>query len=189
MPIVIRVTSVVLAVVAIAFLLRAGSNAAEAQESARSPSDVTKELRARLLLGTASEFSIEPASTVWAVLMETGYAEAAATLVALGDGTASLYFSSGGGVIGGGPHPSISTPARRLVRLAGNHLSGMSPTSEFPLPTVGEVKFYVLTTNGVLTAEAAEEALGAGEHQLSPLFFAGHDVITGLRKVSEERER
>lgn len=128
-------------------------------------------------------------TTVWGVLMETGYPEAAVTLVALGDGTASLYFSSGGGVIGGGPHPSIDAAARRLVGLAGSHLSKMSRTSEFPLPASGEVTFYVLTTNGVLQADAREETLGAGDHPLSELFFAGHHVITGLREVTEKRKR
>ena len=41
------------------------------------------------------------------------------------------------------------------------------------------------TTKGILTAEEAEETLGAGEHSLSPLFYAAHDVITGLREISE----
>lgn len=120
--------------------------------------------------------------------MEIGYPDAAATVVALGDGTASLYLSSGGGVIGGGPHPSINRAARRLVELAGNHVSKMSPVSEFPLPSAGDVTFYVLTTNGVLQAHALEETLGGGTHPLSGLFFAGHDVITGLREVSEKRK-
>jgi hypothetical protein len=35
------------------------------------------------------------------VLMETGYDSATVTLFALSDGTTSLYFSNGGGVIGG----------------------------------------------------------------------------------------
>src|SRR5260221_6695827 len=33
---------------------------------------------------------------VWGVVMETGYPKAVATLVALADGTVSLYFSNGG---------------------------------------------------------------------------------------------
>src|SRR5262245_34979877 len=119
--------------------------------------------------------------------METGYPAAAATLVALGDGTASLYFSSGGGVIGGGPQPSVNATARRLVEIAGRHLSELSPTTEFPLPGTGEVRFYILTANGVLEGSAREDDLGAGSHSLSEVFFAGHDVITGLRKVTEER--
>jgi len=39
-----------------------------------------------------------------AILMETGYPEAVASLVCIADGTTSLYLSSGGGVIGAGEH-------------------------------------------------------------------------------------
>jgi hypothetical protein len=157
--------------------------------SAHDPAQVTAELRARLLHGTASQFSIQPVAGVWGVLMETGYPKAAATLVALGDGTASLYFSSGGGVIGGGPHPSINEAARRLVEIAGRRVSELTPTTEFPLPGTGDVRFYVLTTNGVRQGGAHEETLGKGGHSLSEMFFAGHDVITGLREVTEERKQ
>ena len=151
------------------------------------PVAVSAKLRARLLRGTAADFSIQPLATVWGVLMEIGYAEGAATLVGLADGTASLYFSWGGGVIGGGPHASINAAACRLVEVAADQLSEMSRTSEFPLPASCHVTFYALTTNGVLQAAAREDALGAGRHPLSELFFAGHDVITGLREVAEAR--
>jgi len=174
--------------VAIALLVRSRPVAAESATPERDPAEVTRSLRAQLLRGTAAEFSIEPVAGVWGVLMEIGYPDAAATLVALGDGTASLYLSSGGGVIGGGPHPTINAAARRLVGLAGGNLTKMSPTTAFPLPASGEVTFYVLTTKGVLRADALEEVLGGGKHPLSELFFAGHDVISGLRKVTEERK-
>ena len=177
------------AVGAIALLLRSTSVGAESASPPRDPAELSAKLRSQLLHGTASEFSIEPVSGVWGVLMEIGYPDAAATLVALGDGTASLYLSSGGGVIGGGPHPSINEAARRLVGLAGGYTTKMSQTSDFPLPASGEVTFYVLTTKGVLKADAREKALSGGKHPLSELFFAGHDVITGLRKVTEERKK
>lgn len=146
-------------------------------------------LRDMVLRGSAEEFSIEPVANVWGVLMETGYPEGAATLAAMADGSASLYFSTGGGVLGGGDHPSVNAAARKLVELAGGRLAELSPTSEFPLPARGEVTFYVLTTNGVLRSGARQDTLGAGEHPLSELFFAGHEVITGLREMSERQGR
>jgi hypothetical protein len=179
---------VTVAAVAVAFL-RSGATAEESRTPGHDPAQATADLRARLLRGTASQFSIQPVGGVWGVLMETGYPEAAATLVALGDGTASLYFSSGGGVIGGGPHPSINAAARRLVEIAGRHVSELFPTREFPLPSNGDVRFYVLTTKGVVQGGAREESLGEGSHSLSEVFFAGHDVITGLREVTQERKQ
>lgn len=189
MRILVFAVAVIAVVAAVALLVRSRPSSADSSAPTHDPAKVTADLRGRLLRGTASQFSIKPVAGVWGVLMETGYPEAAATLVALGDGTASLYFSSGGGVIGGGPHPSINAAARHLVELAGRNSSRMKPTSEFPLPGSGDTTFYVLTTNGVLRADAREETLGGGAHPLSELFFAGHEVITGLREVSEERKR
>ena len=180
---------VLLGVLATAFLLRARPAVAESKSENDGPAEASAALRARLLNGSASEFSIQPDSSVWGVLMETGYPEAAATVVSLADGTASIYFSSGGGVIGGGPHEAIATAARRVVSVAKSHLSGMVATSQYPLPEPGQVKFYILTTKGVLTVEEAEETLGAGKHSLSPLFYAAQDVITGLREVSESQKQ
>jgi hypothetical protein len=184
------VVAILVTVAAVAVvLLRSRATTEESRTLDHEPAQATAELRARLLRGTASQFSVQPVAGVWGVLMETGYPEAAATLVALGDGTASLYFSSGGGVIGGGPHPSINAAARRLVEIAGRHVSELSPTTEFPLPGNGDVRFYVLATTGVLQGGAREESLGEGSHSLSEVFFAGHEVITGLREVTQERNQ
>jgi hypothetical protein len=64
--------------------------------------DVYRGLRAQALQLTAAQ--VGPADAVFGVLMETGYPEAVVSLVALSDGTASLYFSNGGGIIGTGGH-------------------------------------------------------------------------------------
>ena len=53
------------------------------------------------------------------------------------------------------------------------------------LPAEGRVRFYLRTFSGTLTAEAAEQDLGEDRHTLSPLFYAGHQVITAMRQVSE----
>ena len=177
------------ALVAIRILLRARADARRARAPARDPGAPTADLRARLLHGTSTQFGVAPVAGIWGVLVEVGYPQVAATVVALGDGTASLYLSAGGGAIGGGQHPSIQAAARRLVALAGRHAAGMTPVREFPLPGPGEVTFYLLTDAGVRRGGAAERALEAGDHPLSELFFAGHEIITGLREVSETSGR
>jgi hypothetical protein len=176
---------ITVAVIGIAWLIRARAISVGPKAEGAPSRAVTSELRDRLLKGAPADFSIEPDGRVWGVLMDTGYPEVVATLVALADGTASIYLSSGGGVIGGGPHENINAAARHLVQMANDFISQMSPASEFPLPGAGRTRFYVLTTEGVVSFEAAEEELGAGSHALSPLFFAGHEVITGLRMASE----
>jgi hypothetical protein len=117
--------------------------------------------------------------------METGYAEAVATLVSFANGSTSLYFSNGAGMIGGGEHESVANASRLLVATAERYLEELIPTDTFPLPAVGKVRFAVLTFAGSLTAEADEVVLNTGTHCLSPLFFTGQEVLTRLRLIHE----
>ncbi len=124
-----------------------------------------------------------PASSkVIAVLMETGYPEAIATLVAVSDGAVSLYFSNGGGIIGAGEHIAVREVASVLLSSADALLPHASKTEAFPLPLRGHVRFYLVTTSGVFTAEALEDDLGYQRHSLSPLFHQAHELIAAVRE-------
>lgn len=123
---------------------------------------------------------------VWGVVMETGYPEAAVTLVSLADRTTSLYFSNGGGVIGAGEHATVADATARFIASANEFRGQMEPTKSFPLPAIGRVRFYLLTFTGVLTAEADEQDLGNMRHTLSPLFHKGHEVIGHVRLKTEQ---
>jgi hypothetical protein len=52
---------------------------------------------------------------ILALLMETGYPGAVATLVGVADGASSLYFSNGGGFIGAGTHAAVADVNRRWL--------------------------------------------------------------------------
>ena len=156
------------------------------------PVQAIKDLRNQLLTSPPETLGFSKAgsdSEVWGILMETGYPEALATLVSLRDGNASLYLGHGGGVIGGGGHENVRRAAIGLVKESAKYLTNMKSTTSFPYPAVGRVKFYVLTFNGVVTAEAGKNELGEGKHGLSPLFYAGHEVITQLSQISEAPKR
>ncbi len=156
------------------------------------PVQVIKDLRNQLLTSPPDKLGFTKAgsdSEVWGILMETGYPEALATLMSLRDGNASLYLGHGGGVIGGVGHENVRRAAMGFVKESAKYLTSMKSTTSFPYPAVGRVKFYVLTFNGVVTAEAHQNELGEGKHGLSPLFFAGHGVITQLRQISEAPKR
>jgi len=71
--------------------------------------------------------------------------------------------------------------------MAGQRQASMSAVTTFPLPRAGRTVFYVLTDSGVFTTEAEERALGEERHALSPLFYAGQEVITQLRLVSDTK--
>ena len=172
-------------VVVLVLLVLAARVSARSKTSA-SPAEAVAALRLMALEAPPSKLVAKPVGEEpWAVIMETGYGNAVASIVCLVDGSASLYLSSGGGVIGGGDHEAVGAVAKRLVGTAGRFVKMLAPTSTFPLPADGHTRFYVRVREKVLTAEATEKELGEGNHGLSPLFFAGQEVVTQLRLLSE----
>ena len=149
--------------------------------------DAARDLRQQALTVDASDLGLAPTAarpSVWGLVMETAYPEAVATLVVLADGTTSMYFSNGGGVIGAGEHDSVRAASEMVLSATEAHLSHFVTVGETPLPDVGRVRFYVRTFDGMKGAEADEEDLGEGRHPLSPVFYAAHDVIGAIRHVS-----
>jgi hypothetical protein len=147
-------------------------------------------LRAQILAASAARLGIAlaPGQRVWGVLMELGYPGSVVTVVALRDGNASIYFSSGGGVLGGFAHEPVRQAAARLNAVAEQAGAPLARTEEHPLPAQGEARFHVLTTEGVFTAAAPEAEVQRNDHPLSALYAAGQDVITQLRLVKQKRE-
>lgn len=153
--------------------------------------DIYKQLRDRAFHakpGNPEALKSVAGSVPFGILMETGYPQAVITLVAYDTGDASLYFSNGGGVIGGIGHETVQVAARQFVNKARASIQSMSKSRDTSLPPLGIVRFHVLTTDGVITTEASENDLGNGGSGLSPLFYAGQEVITQLRLATEKAE-
>ena len=152
------------------------------------PEPVIKGLRDKFLTSKPEEFGFSQQDSkpiAWGILMEIGFPKALATLTSFRDGNASLYVGTGGGIIGGIGHEKVRKAAISFVEESEKYLSGMDKTEAFPYPAVGRVRFYVLTFNGVLTAEAGLNELGDSKHKLSPLFYSGQEVLTQLNSVSD----
>ena len=156
------------------------------------PAQTYLQLRSRILNLTPAELGLTPTSKsphVWGVLIETGYAVGSATLVALADGTTSLYYSTGGGMLGSGEYSPVAEASKALVAQAESHIKDMSSTDEFPLPGVGQVRFTLLTYSGILSAEAPEETIASGNHPLSSLFARAHETLSQLRLLAEKKRK
>jgi hypothetical protein len=145
-------------------------------------------LRDELLRSTSAQVGVAPLRHVWGVLMERGYAKGVATVVALADGTASLYISTGGAVTGAKAYGPARVAALRLCDQAADALGDMIPAHEFPAPTKGRVRFYVLTDGGVRTAEGSVSggAADGGRDVLRPLGEAGEALLEALREATSK---
>ena len=176
-------------IIGIAVILLVVIVVARRRRASTDSTEIMKALRERALTEQASELGItvEPGKA-WGVVMETGYPGAVASLVTFADGSASLYFSTGGGVIGGGEHASVNQAAKAFVATASTEMQHFQPAASYPPPGEGITTFYVRSAGGLQMASVPESELGAGLHPLSKLFDAGQSVITQLRLISENRQ-
>jgi hypothetical protein len=162
------------------------------EEAKPIPAEVSRQMREQALQITPGELGLAWAGdrgSVWGVVMETGSESGAASLVTFDEGTTSMYFSNGGGVIGAGEHAPVRAASFALLASANQHLDSFSTVSETPLPDVGRVRFYLRTYEGLRGAEASQDDLAYGRHPLSPVFNACHIVITALREATEKQQQ
>jgi len=151
------------------------------------PVDVIRRLRAQAFAIGPADLELAPTPSrprVWGAIMELGYPTGIATLLSLAEGTTSLYFSNGGGIVGAGEHANVRDAAEVFLDVMEAHLAELSPVEETPTPRIGRVRFYARTFEWTLGAEATEDQLGQKLHPLSPVFFAGHTVIAAIRESS-----
>jgi hypothetical protein len=118
--------------------------------------------------------------------MELGLANGTATIVAIADGTVSMYVSSGGGVIGAGEHAAVRNAANHFRTVVAESRDLLPVFGEPPLPVAGQVRFHARKLDGAFSAGAPEALLRTGRHPLAPLYAAGQDLLTEIRLASPD---
>ncbi len=151
--------------------------------------DAVDELRQKVFELDPGDLGLSPDTfghPVWGMVMETGFDDGSFTLVTLADGTTSLYFSTGNGVIGAGQHQAVRDAVGHYLSGAQYFFDKASPVDDTPRPVSGKVIFYFLGFEGISAYEAPEQKLGIGADDLSNLFYAAHGVIDEIRKTEEQ---
>lgn len=151
--------------------------------------EMSDELRAMVLNLNPKDVGITKDNfpySVFAIVMEVGVAKGSYTLSSIADGSTSLYFSTGGGIIGGGEHKNVYEASMHLLSGAEHFHHLAKSVTSFPKPTEGNVIFYFITFDGVKSYQVKEEDLGNRNDDLSGLFFAAHNVIGALRNIEEQ---
>jgi len=122
---------------------------------------------------------------VYGLLVDWNIGDQTASILAMKDGTASLYTTSSFGIIGGQGNERVRVAAERCARLAGAYYYKARPAKDFPYPGPGQVYFYLLTFEGVRLCIADERMLKKGKDPYSPLFDAAQAVLMELRRSAE----
>jgi hypothetical protein len=149
-----------------------------------SPQQIYHDMRIAMLQGSRAKLGLPPgvsSTDPWGVLMDQGLERGTFTTIAICDGSASLYFSNGGGYIGGKGQEPIRKAAEDAVRTARDFQTRMMLTNEYPIAEKDQIIFYLMTDSGVFTAKASVSDLKTGAAQFSPLWHAMQNVVTEYR--------
>ena len=109
-----------------------------------------------------------------------------ATMICFIDGTTSLYFSDGGGIIGAGRHESVKNAASTFLE---NCFSALPVTENADsidkLPAENQHTFYLFTKAGIFTITInLHDVKKCKEYQ--SLFTQSHIVLNEIRKISKK---
>jgi ankyrin repeat protein len=170
--IVLVILIVLTAVVALAAKKRNSSNA-----------EVAQRLR-RTMLETVPEGTAAGADDPFLVVMDMPRSGAVVSVMSSTIGDASIYFSTGGGVIGGVEHENVRSAAKVFVQEVARQRGQLTAVTDYAYPTGSNVRFFLRTPKAVYMAEATEESLLNGQSALAPAFLRAQDVITQLRMIS-----
>ena len=107
------------------------------------------------------------------------------TLVAFANGEASLYFSTGGGIIGGGRYEPVRAAASAFVSTAALFPERDLIAGTAALPVREDLQFHLLTGDGPQhICESTERAEKEGS-PLNPLLLKAHELIAEIRLNAE----
>ena len=147
-------------------------------------------LRAAALALDPGEYGMSPTErhpNVFGGMLETTLDAGSFTLLCVAEGTTSLYFGNGGGIVGAGTHPRVAAASLAFLDALEAHLAGLAPDTDDALPPPGGAVLRALTFGGRRGVRAAEDDLGEGRHPLSPVFHAAHAVLTEVRLAEGAR--
>jgi hypothetical protein len=148
-----------------------------------------EELRNMAFKATPEQLNIslpKDNTIVYGVVMDWEMGGATASTVAYQTGDASLYLSTGGGVIGGGQHLSVNNASKKFISLAQTFLDKTTKTEKTDLPKAKEVKFYLLTNKGIYVGQELVQNFENSSSIWLKLFEEGNNVLTELRNISEK---
>lgn len=168
---------------ALGFLVLAAAHSGIAQETSM-PADPAILSTLRTVAMTAELPYTGEENEPLVVLADMDFGVVGTTILVSKEGDASLYTTKGGAIMGGGQHEHIRAAAQKLLAQAAKHLKSMTPTTTFPFPTGGNVRFYVRTSKQILMAEGPIEKMLDNGHPLSPLFGAAMDVGMPLQDLA-----
>jgi hypothetical protein len=121
------------------------------------------------------------AEAAYALLLEVGATNITTTIAATAQGDASLYLSTGGGLLGGWGIAEARESAQRMVNIANQLADRTEPTDDLRAPTSGEIALFLLTAGGPRVLRSPIAAKFAPDNPLIALLREQGVLIAALR--------
>ena len=116
------------------------------------------------------------------IVVDVPASNGAVSLVALADGTASLYTSAGGGIVGAGLEPAVAAALHHLLEVAGSQADLFVEADDRSLPPDGAVRFHWLTAHDARMVDVPADCFwGREPHALAPTITATQLFIAALQ--------
>lgn len=148
------------------------------------PEEVAAGLRSRAFnLVLARED--DPPTLPFGFINEFRQGPAVVTLAAFKTGDVSLYFSSGGGILGGIGRPQLAKLAVEVIGELEALLPELTRTDAMDPPEPGEFCYYVLTPSGRFAARARATDTVPRDGAIVKLVRLSGALMTKLREVSQ----
>lgn len=147
-----------------------------------------RELRKKLLTTHPDEFRIQPSDDsplVYGALCEFPAGQETVTVVSLFDGTASLYSTSGFGVIGGQDQEPVRSAAKAFVKTANTFHDDAISTDDFPYPKPNRVRLYLLTFSGARCIDTDLASMEVPTSRYFKMSESANNVLNEIRSVLE----
>ena len=174
-------TAVVSAVV---LYFRRGSDIPSTSNQTKTSDNPYLGLRQMALSTTAEALRIVASpetTTVYGVIMDLGMDQGIVTIVSFQTGDASMYTSTGGGMLGAGKNLDVSNAAKHFVDLSHQYLDKAKVSHSTELPKSGEVIFYLFTNQGTYELKEALKSFDDKSSPLLNLFYEANNLINELR--------
>lgn len=107
------------------------------------------------------------------------------TLAAFVTGDLSLYFSNGGGILGGIQHETVAALVRKTIPLLGPLTPQLQRSDDIEPPKPGEITFTILTNEGRFRSRLDAMPERRKEDANFQLLALSQGLISELRKASE----
>ena len=154
------------------------------------PAQIYQELRHQAFGVTAESLGVHSGDDqILGVIIESGIAGTVVTLVALVDGTISMYLPTGPIIIGSGEWPEARKAGANAIECGRHFAPEMRLVSDFNHPTEGSICFFVLGTEGVRSHMDTVEHLVDPFNPYNPFFLAANQLLTEVRLATERKRK